>query len=142
MSAHTVAFATHILSLVLTACAIVYADHTGFDWIRGKIHSVPHTTLHYLHWAVGVGLGLMIGSGIVLFWPMRDYLLSSFPFYVKMAFVLALVVNSVVIENLMHIATHTSFAEVPKNVRTKLFISGAVSGASWLGAPVTAFFLF
>ena len=142
MSGHTVAFATHILSLALTACAIVYADHTGFNWIRGTIHAVPHKTLHYLHWAVGVGLGLMIGSGVVLFWPAKDYLLSSLPFFIKMVFVLALIVNSVVIENLMHVATTTPFKEVSKKTRTKLFISGAVSGISWLGAAVAALFLF
>lgn len=142
MSAHTVAFATHILSLALTACAIVYADHTGLSWIQKKIQTVPHKTLHYLHWAVGIGLGLMIGSGIVLFWPVKDYLLSSFPFYIKMTFVLALIINSIVIENLMHVATHTPFQDVPKKVRNKLFVSGAVSGISWLGAAVAAFFLF
>lgn len=142
MSPHDIAFAVHILSLGFVICGVLLADHTGFDWVRGKKETVSPILLTRLHWVVGVGLGLMIGSGFALFWPTKDYLLSTPAFYIKMTFVLALVVNSLVIERLMHVATTKSFKHVSPTTRKKLLASGAVSAVSWVGAAITAFFLF
>ncbi len=142
MSSQALAFAVHIISLGLTICAIAVADHTGLDWVRGKRATVQAHKLTQLHWAVGIGLGLMIGSGFALFWPMREYLLASPAFYVKMAFVLALVINSLVIERLMHVATTSPFKQLHDATKKKLLLSGTVSAVSWIGAAVTAFFLF
>lgn len=142
MTTRDIAFYTHLISLGLTACAILFADSTGFQWIRGKIEVIQEKTLSRLHWAVGIGLGLMLGSGSVLFWPLREYLLSTPAFYIKMAFVLALIVNSFVIDKLMRLAIKQPFQSLSQDQKTKLYISGAVSTVCWLGAATSAFFLF
>jgi len=36
MSLRDIAFYTHIVSLAFVACGILFADHMGFDWVRGK----------------------------------------------------------------------------------------------------------
>jgi len=67
---------------------------------------------------VGIGLGLMIGSGSILFWNAHDYLLHDSVFYIKMAFVLALIVNSLVIERSIDIASKQPFNTLTKKTKT------------------------
>jgi uncharacterized membrane protein len=141
MSLFDVAFYTHITSLCVAACGILAADHTGFSWLRGKVETVKAQTLNRLHWAVGVGLGLMLGSGSTLFWFGHEYYLATPAFYVKMTFVLMLLVNSFFIERLMHIATQVPFATLDAHAKRNLYLSGFISTLGWLGAFTTAFFL-
>ncbi len=141
MTLQNIALYTHLTSLTLSVCAIAAADHFGFQWIRGKVSVLGRQTLHRLHWAVGVGLGLMIGSGSVLFWLDRSYFLSDTAFYVKMTFVLVLLINSFFIERLMHTATTTPFALLTPSKKIHLYMSGCISTACWFGAFTTAFFL-
>lgn len=141
LSLRDLALYTHLFSLGLSVCGIILADHTGFTWIRGKVDIVRPKTLHLLHWAVGIGLGLMIGSGSVLFWLEHAYLLGTIAFYIKMAFVVALLLNSFFIERLMHTATIQPFNSLTASKKIHFYISGAISTFCWFGAFVSAFFL-
>ena len=91
---------------------------------------------------MGTALTLMILSGIMLFWPAREYLITQPSFYIKMTFVVLLILNSFVIDTLMEVATRTPFREVSAGKKRFLMISGAVSLCSWVGAGAMAFFLF
>lgn len=130
----------HLTVLALTALMIVYADHEAFSYIRSKkLLLNPHTTL-WLHRGVWVGLLLMIGSGILMFLPFKEYYLTDSAFLIKMCMVAALVVNAVLIGKLSSIASRLPFAELPSQTKISLMISGAVSSAGWIGAAIIGFF--
>ncbi len=134
-------FVIHIGSLCFAGLGVLFADHLAFDWVRGKKATLDPRPLHIAHWIVTVGLSCLILSGLCLFWPMREYLVSQPLFWLKMLFVCALVINSFFIERFMS-AVEKPFATLTRNERLPLMISGAVSTCSWLGAIAVALILF
>ncbi|MDB5225189.1 MAG: hypothetical protein JWL87_141 [Candidatus Adlerbacteria bacterium] len=132
----------HIAGLALAALGMLYADSQALAWLRGKKDVLLHQHILRAHHVVSVALSLIILTGLILFWPMRDYLLGQPLFWMKMAFVGALVINAFVIEKLMHLPTRGSFASLTKKQKIPLMLSGAVSAASWVGAAILALVLF
>jgi hypothetical protein len=131
----------HIIFAVLSFCIVVVADSYGFSWIRGKRQTLAPKWLSTLHYAMWIGLVGLIVTGAMMAYPMREYLLTRPQFIAKMGFVLALVVNGFAIGNLLRIAERGPYATIPKATKVKLFISGAISTVSWIGAATLAFFL-
>lgn len=133
----------HIGILVATGCCVVFADIYASQWLRGNIHILNAKIVSRLHQAVSIGIIGMITTGIALFVPVSDFLVHQSPtFFIKMTFVLALVVNSFVIEKHMNIATTQAFKDISQREKIVLFVSGTISSVSWLGALISAFFLF
>ena len=135
-------FYIHMGALGFAVAGILYADHLAFSWVRGKRDILLRAHLLRAHHWVSLALAALIGSGLLLFWPSREYLLHQPAFWIKMSFIGALLVNSFVIEYLMHAATSQSFKSLELRQKTPLFISGIVSLGSWIGAATAAFFLF
>lgn len=131
----------HLLSLSFVLFTIVRADLYGMSWVRGSKKTLDVKVLNKLHIDMWAGLILMIITGLILFYPMREYLLTRPQFYVKMAFVVTLICNGFVIGKLQHISTTRSFSSLTIKEKAPLFISGAVSTICWISAIVTAFFL-
>jgi hypothetical protein len=131
-----------LLALGVAACGVLVADKIGFSWIRGKTRTLSHKTLHILHETLSYALAALILSGLYLFWPERAYLLGQNLFLLKMFFVAALVINSVVIDRLMLVATKVPFTAISGKGKVVLFISGAISFACWAGAVIAAVLLF
>lgn len=130
----------HIGILIITAVAILSADIYASGWLKGKKLTLNPVIVQRLHKAVTIGLSGMLATGIMLFWPLREHLVSgNTAFTIKMIFVFALVVNSLVIESYMKIATTTAFKDIPFGKKSILFASGAVSLLSWIGATLAAF---
>ncbi len=96
----------HICFLFLAAIGILIADHAAFNWVRGKAAVIGKKELFTAHWIVTAALAGLVYTGLFLFWPERAYLLSQPKFLLKMAFVAALLINSMVIEWLMHVAAY------------------------------------
>jgi hypothetical protein len=142
MDLHTIAFGVHLLALAVAACGVLAADKVGFSWIRGKVRTLSPRTLHILHETLSYALAALIVSGLYLFWPMRDYLLHQNLFLLKMLFVGVLVINSVVIDRLMLVATKVPFAMISPKGKVVLFLSGAFSFACWAGAAIAALVVF
>lgn len=132
----------HITSLVFSVINIFLAEHQAFNWFFGKTSTLNKKTLLKYHHLVLLGLSLMIITGATLFWPMREYLLSNFVFGIKMFFVAVLIVNSFFIGRLMNVAVENSYASLSSRERLPLILSGVVSTLGWLGAFISAFFLF
>ncbi len=130
----------HLLVLFLTALVIVQADYDAFAYLRGKKSLLDLKRVRYLHYLVTAGLVGMILTGVGLFYDAWGELIDKPSFYIKMVFVLALIVNAVVITTLIPIATKTPFAELTDKVRFKLMISGAISSLSWVGAATVGIF--
>lgn len=132
----------HLAFLATAAVGILIADASAFQWLRGKKDIVPHAVLILAHYIVTVALVGLVATGLYLFWPLRNYLLSTPLFYVKMAFVVTLIINSLAIDRLMHIATIQSFNSLTPTKKILLLISGTVSMVCWVGAAIVALLLF
>lgn len=131
----------HLFSLLFVAWNIVRADHKGFLWIRGKVETLSPAEISPLHRNTWIGLVGMIVTGILLFLPMKDYLLTRPQFYAKMAFVLTLIINGFVIGKLQYVAETSAYSALSLRQKLPLFISGAISTLCWFGAATMAFFL-
>jgi hypothetical protein len=113
----------------------------GISWIRGRVETLDAKKVKKYHRGSWIGLSLMIITGALLFYPLREFLLTRPQFYIKMAFVVTLVCNGFVIGKLQHIAIEKSFSSLSSFQKIPLYISGAVSTVCWLGAIVCALFL-
>lgn len=142
MSLSDIVFPFHIASLLFVGWNVLLADHLGFTWITGKAAMLEASTVRKYHVRVSIGLGLMITTGLLLFWPAREYLLSRTQFYVKMGFVVALILNSFVINKYSLIPTTRSYASLSFSEKLPMLISGGVSTLCWFGAILGGFFLF
>lgn len=133
----------HLLVLAFVAWTVLLADHMGFNWIRGKVRTLDAKQVEKLHKRTWYGLAGMIVTGLILFWPAKDYILAySLPqFVMKMSFVAALVFNGLVIGSLQKIALTKPYRELSLGEKTPLILSGGISTLSWLGAAIMALFL-
>lgn len=130
----------HLVTLLLTAVFILIADHDALAYIRGKKLVLDIVRIKRLHYSILIGLVAMISSGAFMFADAWGELIEETAFYVKMLMVVALVANSFVIGNLLHIATQKPFATLSPSERLKLFISGGISAFCWLGAATIGLF--
>lgn len=132
----------HVLSVIFSFCVVIFSDKVGFSWIRGKKQTLEHKTVRMLHILTWVGLLALIITGVILFWPFKNYLLHQPLFIIKMLFVAALVVNAFLIGKLMHVATEKPFQSLTFSEITPLVLSGTISIFSWFGALIIALVLF
>jgi cation transport ATPase len=130
----------HLVSLIITAPVILFADHMGFQYFTGRVQTLNATKVVWAHRLVTIGLLLLIVTGIALTVPMWAILFENPYFYAKLAFVVTLALNGYFIEKLMKKATTTPFAQLTADEKRVLLISGAVSGASWVATVFIAFF--
>lgn len=131
----------HILVLVLTGLAVLYADEQGFMWILGKRTTLDTHRVEILHVIVSVGIALVILTGGLLALRGLEYYLASSVFMVKMFFVAVLVVNGFFIGSISQVATKRSFASLSAKERLPLMFSGSASVLGWLGALVCGLLL-
>lgn len=141
MDVSTVAFPIHITGLLVALWNIFHADHMGLRWVLGTTKKLDVAIVKKYHRGTWIGLLILITSGLTLFYPMREFLLSRPQFYAKMTCVLALVVNGIAITFLQKRAIENSFEELSFSQKLPLFISASVSTAGWIGAISMAFFL-
>jgi hypothetical protein len=128
----------HITAFVFNVTLVVLADVLGLLWVVGKKSVLGASYMHWLHRMIWIGLTVSIITGIVLFSSASDYLLTTPAFWVKLSFVIALVINSFFITHHMKIALVQSFTEVTQKAKIKMFISGAISTGAWIGVVVSA----
>lgn len=131
----------HLITLGLTAIVIALSDWEAFSWIRGKKEFLDEAKIRMHHKLVSAGLALMILTGFLLFWPMRDYITEVPKFYAKMFFVGLIVVNSFFINKLMPVAFTRKFSELTSRERLPLLASGAASAIGWVGATIFGFIM-
>jgi hypothetical protein len=132
----------HVAILLLTFAVVVYADHQGFNYLTGRKQVLSKRSVLISHWLVFLGLVGMIASGLSMAWPLKEYYFAEPVFIIKMFFVAALFINGIAISHLMHFATTTPFVELSAGKKKALFISGAISTISWIGAAsIGLFFL-
>ncbi len=131
----------HLAVLILTALVIVYNDHEGLAYMRGKRGVLNPKVIQWSHRLVWLGFGLMVLTGFFLVLPAWEYWLADPAFYVKMGFVVTLLINGFFIGKLSHIATERPFALLTGEEKRMLLVSGALSGIGWLGAASMGLFV-
>lgn len=131
----------HLLTLVFVAWNVLRADHLGFLWIRGTLKTLDKNRVQSLHRNTWIGLAGMVITGVLLFIPMKEYLLMRPQFLLKMAFVFTLIVNGIVIGHLQKVSTTVSYSSLSVSQKIPLYISGVVSTVAWLGAALSALFI-
>lgn len=131
----------HLTILAFIAYNVIRADHIGFTWITGKVKTLDRALVKKYHYRVWIGLGFMIFTGFLMFWPLREFLLTRTQFYVKMAFVATLIINSFTIGYLQETAITKSYASLSFKEKLPLFISGTVSTACWILTAAAGFYL-
>ncbi len=129
----------HLATLALTALIILYSDHQGFEYFRGKKQLLTQSFVTWSHRLVWLGLSGMILTGVIMVVPRWEHFLSDPAFYIKMGMVAVLVVNGYAIGKLSHVATETPFAELPPEHKKTLMLSGFLSATGWIGAAVIGF---
>lgn len=135
-------FLFHISFIILTLIVVIYSDHQGFLWFTGKKQLVNKKKTELGHKLALWGFLMICITGFILSWPMKDFLLENKVFLVKMFFVVALGINGLAIGKLSKIAIEKPFVSTSKKEKIVLFLSGAISTLSWLGAGTLAFFIF
>jgi hypothetical protein len=130
----------HVTVLFFTALGIIYADHEGFAYMRGRKELLSKQFVAFSHRGIWAGLLLMILTGFFLVLPSWEYRLQDPAFYVKMGLVAVLVVNAHAIGKLSQVASEQSFKSLPPETQKTLFISGALSAIGWVGATLIGFF--
>lgn len=131
----------HLLVLAFTVWQIIFADHLGLKWVRGRTKVLDYNVVHKYHRRILLGLVLMITTGAILFFPQKDQLLMKPQFIVKMCFVIALIINSFAIGVLQKVAATRTFAALSFKEKLPLFVTGLISTLSWIGATAGGFFL-
>ncbi len=131
----------HVFVLFLSALIIVYSDYEGFSYFRGKKKTLSLVFLTWSHRLVWTGLIVMIVTGVLLVIPSWEYRLGQPAFYVKMGFVLVLVVNAFAIGTLSKVAGKTPFAQLLPEQKKTLLLSGFLSSVCWVGAAAIGFLL-
>lgn len=129
----------HLGTLGVVVLLVLFADHQAFSWVMGHKETLNEKTLKKVHYLTLAGLVIMILSGATMAFYEWDYLVTVPAFFIKMAFVLALILNSFFIGKLMHVAIQKTFKSLSMKEKIPLLVSGAISTVSWIGAVICAF---
>jgi hypothetical protein len=130
----------HLTTLALTATVILYSDHQGFMYFRGKRETLSLSFVTWSHRIVWTGLIGMILTGFFLVLPGWDYYVVYPPFLLKIAFVLVLCIDGYAIGKFSRLTTERAFHELPPELKKTLLVSGAFSFTGWVGSAVIGFF--
>jgi hypothetical protein len=128
----------HLFTLAATALIIVYSDHRGFRYFLGKEVTLPARFLFWSHTLVWIGLVGMIITGVLMVLPIWTYYFQNPAFFVKMGFVVVLMINAYAIGVLSKTASERPFSALSASEKRILFISGGLSIIGWTGAVLTS----
>ena len=135
------ALLVHLTTVSVLITTVVVTDLLGLSWLLGKRETLPLRVMQTLHRVVWTGLLIMILSGGTMFLSYREYLLSVPAFYVKIAFILTLVINAFFIGRHLAIASERAYSSLARAERIPLLISGGVSAIAWIGIISAALML-
>lgn len=130
----------HVPILLTTMAVILYSDHQALLYFTGRKQILTAKFSVWSHRLVWLGLVAMIFSGVSLVAPSWQFYMSDPVFYIKIWFVLVLVINAVAIGKLLPLAQVRPFRELTPLQRTTLLVSGFLSGLSWTGAIILSYF--
>ena len=132
----------HILSIGFALALIILADKEGFAWMRGKKELINISLTHLIHRLTWTAILVLIVTGSILTYPMREYLFQEPLFIMKLLFVSVLVFNGILIGRLMKVAENRTFDSLSKKEKLQLLASGGFSFISWAGAFILGLILF
>ncbi len=95
MEISQIIFPLHILALLFGLWNIYHADHMGLAWVLGKKERLDASLVKKYHTRTWTALIALMATGFMLFYPMREFLLTRPQFFLKMGFVGALALNGI-----------------------------------------------
>ncbi len=122
----------HLGIVIGTVLVVLFADHQGLLWMRGKDARMPANRVRFLHRTVTAGLVLLLITGGLLYTRAAPAYLSDPRFLLKMSMLFMLIVNTYFIERFSQVAIEREFASLSPSERIPLFISGGVSFIGWV----------
>lgn len=138
---YQVVLGTHLAAFGWSVVGVLAADSQGVRWLLGWKDTLSASAMHFWHRWVWVGISVSVLSGLYMFWPVREYLLSQPTFLLKVSFVLVLCLNALFIGKHMLVATTERFSALPAAAKRTLLISGGVSSVSWVTIATLGFLL-
>lgn len=131
----------HIGTLFVIGGLMLATDFSVLKWIQGSLPMLPHQKTLRLHRFIWGGLITLLITGILLFYPYKDFLVTLTAFRIKIAFVGLLILNSFYIGKVLPLGTTQTFISLSPSQKTNLFISGSMSVVCWIGATITGMML-
>ena len=131
----------HLAAFVVAITAVIISDlHAGW-WLLKRTVRLPRWRLQWLHHLISIVLTASVMSGVLMAWPVREFLLTELSFQIKLGFVGALIMNLVFIGRHVAVASTHTFGELGRSERIPLIVSGVVSTIAWIGTFTAAQFL-
>lgn len=124
----------HLVIASLTGLTVLYADEQALLWATGRRERFNADTARFLHRVITGGLVLLLITGGLMYIQSPRAYLSLATFDIKMAAVLALILNTYAISRFSEVGVARSFASLSTRERLPLYISGAVSFLGWATA--------
>ncbi|MDC1205413.1 hypothetical protein N8083_01035 [Candidatus Pacebacteria bacterium] len=131
----------HIGAVLVSLGIIFCSDIYGALWVFGKIDTLNRKIIAWFHTIAWAGLIIISITGVLLFLPYSQSLLSEFAFRLKILFLMFITINGLVIGRHMNIASIHSFASLSWRKRILLLVSGTVSITGWIGSYIAAHFV-
>lgn len=137
----TIFLIIHLVGLALGVGGALISDAMFFKAIKDK--RIIKTEMEFLRlgsWSVGIGLFMLVFSGLGMFMLDHERYLASAKFLAKMSVVAVLIVNGVILHQLqipylMKITEkHSSTLAAFSKTRGWFIVGGVVSLVSWLSA--------
>ncbi|HET9641346.1 MAG TPA: hypothetical protein VFP46_00645 [Candidatus Paceibacterota bacterium] len=126
--------ALHVIAVMLTLAAVLYADEQGLLWYLGKREHLDEERLRLLHRIVSAGLLVIVASGASMVLRRPEAYVSNPIFLLKMVLVGALVVNSVFIGKISALASAGPYRGLSAVQRHAIRFSAGISFIGWAGA--------
>ena len=128
--------------MVYTIVLVLTADSYGLLWWRGIVETVSKSAIYTLHFLIFAGITSSIATGVLLAQPTIAYWLTQPEFLLKIFFLFTLLINSIIINHHLKLATTHSFQSLDRNQQTRLLASAFVSTISWVSiVMISLFFL-
>jgi len=134
----------HLFGLALGAGAAFFSDFLFFNILKDKkINQTEYRILKLVSGVVWLGLSLLLISGLLLFAGHYEELIHLDKFLAKMTIVSILILNGILF-HFIHIPALGKYInkdlskskEFMQKYANSFFISGAISGVSWVAAIV------
>jgi len=135
----TYLLSVHIAAFAWSVVGIIAADTQGVRWLLGWVPMLRVSYVRFWHRWVWCGLLVSIVSGFLMFWPVREYLLTQPTFLLKITLVLVLCLNALFIGTHMVVATQQPFSSLSSSQRRALLVSGVVSLLGWISVAALGF---
>ena len=138
---YTSVLTLHISAMFFSISLVVFADVLGLLWFFNRIQTLPEKVLKWTHRCILFGIFVSIITGILMFNSVSTLLLRNPAFYIKISFILFLLINAYFIHKHYTLSTTNNSMSLTCNEKNKLILFGTISALSWISVLIASQFL-